>query len=507
MTLPGSLRRAALAAWSGRARPRAVVAAGGFAAGLLSISAAGADQRLVPIASCDGWSFFKWQSSGRTRYHWCTEQEITTIATLINYCIDLDHFSEDEEQKIFEHAVANCVDAISHVLPEPYALLVAQSGAGTGLDDKMAHALSNRLVRYVRSEVPLPYLDKDDEKMLVQCVVALVCESMRVSHRIEVVCQPENAAEVIVNVFMKGPIGVLFEEEERAQLVDTVIGNIKDVPFVPEAVMVRLLNLAIDWVAAHFEEALFGAYREHMMCITLDKLRQHLEQEHETLEHGYARFDLNGNGALDPEEMRVVLVEIGLPLGLKEQRRLCEELDRDGDHLIEIEEIKEAMSKSQILMAPYHGMQMDKEFLSLLEEELGCKEAARKLEPEMAGRVDAGETDGALPPLPTAAKVPTDKASTEGDGVEGEGTEPAEPIADEFHRGEQFVRRVRQRCLALLMRDCGGGEGNLEQSWTSWIAHTTLSASTRASLLLRLIDLVLTSIDTKKLEGVVQRFH
>eukprot|EP01051_Picozoa_sp_SAG22_P032702 SAG22_NODE_13932_length_390_cov_1.068729_1_plen_92_part_10 len=74
-------------------------------------------------------------------------------------------------------------------------------------------------------------------------------------------------------------------------------------------------------------------------------------------------------------------------------------------------------------------------------------------------------------------------------------------------RGEQFARRVRQRCLALLMRDCGGGEGEFEHTWTSWIAHTTLSASTRASLLLWLIDLVLTSIDTKKLEGVVHRFH
>lgn len=500
MILQGSLRIAALAARTGRARPRVAVAAGGFAAGVLSIAVAGADCP-AKIASCDGWSFFGWKSSGRTRYHWCTEQEITTIATLINYCIDLDHFSEAEEQRIFEHAVANCVEAISHVLPEPYALLVAQSGAGAGLNEKMAHALSSRLVKHVRAQVPLPYLDKDDEKMLVQCVVALVCESMRVSHRIEVVCQPENAAEVIVNVFMKGPIGVLFEEEERAQLVDTVIGNIKDVPFVPEAVMVRVLNVAIDWVAAHFEEALFSAYREHMMCIALDKLRQHLEEEHETLEHGFARFDLNGNGALDPEEMRAVLVEIGLPLGLREQRRLCEELDKDGDHLIEIQEIKEAVLKSQILMAPYHGMQMDKEFLQLLEIELGCKEAARKLEPEMAKRVDAGEEDGALPPLPTTAANVPDAEGPEGGGV------AAAPVTDEFHRGEQFARRVRQRCLALLMRDCGGGEGAFKQTWTSWIAHTTLSASTRASLLLRLIDLVLTSIDTKKLEGVVHRFH
>lgn len=38
------------------------------------------------------------------------------------------------------------------------------------------------------------------------------------------VCLPENAAEVIVNVFMKGPIGVLFEEEEREVLAATILG-------------------------------------------------------------------------------------------------------------------------------------------------------------------------------------------------------------------------------------------------------------------------------------------
>eukprot|EP01052_Picozoa_sp_SAG31_P030492 SAG31_NODE_3131_length_4641_cov_1.488771_4_plen_100_part_00 len=88
---------------------------------------------------------------------------------------------------------------------------------------------------------------------------------------------------------MKGPIGVLFEEDERADLVSLIVDSIKGVPFVPDSILSAAVNMAIDWYAKHFEEALFASYREHMMCITLDKLKAHLESEHETLEHGFER--------------------------------------------------------------------------------------------------------------------------------------------------------------------------------------------------------------------------
>lgn len=49
-----------------------------------------------------------------------------------------------QEQLIFEYAVANCVDVISHVLPEPFAQLVTQT-TQQGLDDKMAQVLRLQL--------------------------------------------------------------------------------------------------------------------------------------------------------------------------------------------------------------------------------------------------------------------------------------------------------------------------------------------------------------------------
>jgi hypothetical protein len=43
--------------------------------------------------------------------------------------VDLDHFSEEEEQEIFEHAVDQVVQNIAHILPDPYSDLVSGPAA------------------------------------------------------------------------------------------------------------------------------------------------------------------------------------------------------------------------------------------------------------------------------------------------------------------------------------------------------------------------------------------
>ena len=43
--------------------------------------------------------------------------------------MDLDHFSEEEEQEIFEHAVDQVVQNIAHILPDPYSDLVSGPAA------------------------------------------------------------------------------------------------------------------------------------------------------------------------------------------------------------------------------------------------------------------------------------------------------------------------------------------------------------------------------------------
>eukprot|EP01052_Picozoa_sp_SAG31_P064551 SAG31_NODE_23404_length_505_cov_0.869458_1_plen_69_part_10 len=69
------------------------------------------------------------------------------------------------------------------------------------------------------------------------------------------------------------------------------------------------------------------------------------------MHHGYA-VDLDGDGMLEQGEIHQILREIGLPLGPNEEQRLCEELDRDGDGQVAIEEIQLAIDKADTLLAP-----------------------------------------------------------------------------------------------------------------------------------------------------------
>ena len=125
--------------------------------------------------------------------------------------------------------------------------------------------------------------------------------------------------------------------------------------------------MAIDWVAEHFEgepresrrhfhcpppfalrtslhfvpsprrrcaEALFSSYREHMMCITLEKLRTHLETEHESLEVGFVKFDLVR--ALHTQHARTRTAHSTGPCcpPRSANRRVCPRRGREGGHEI-----------------------------------------------------------------------------------------------------------------------------------------------------------------------------
>eukprot|EP01052_Picozoa_sp_SAG31_P030493 SAG31_NODE_3131_length_4641_cov_1.488771_5_plen_200_part_00 len=181
------------------------------------------------------------------------------------------------------------------------------------------------------------------------------------------------------------------------------------------------------------------------------------------------------------------------------------------DHLIEINEIKAAIQKTEILMAPYHRQRRDQEHLDMLAEELGCISAAKLLEPEIAARAsDLIEKAAENAPETTEAVE-----ASEPDECENlyfavscpHALKYAVLLACRFCRGQIFVRRVRQKCVTLLLRDIGGEAETGGQSWPNWLAHLILSSNTRVTLLLWFTDAVLSNIDTQKLERVVHRFH
>ena len=65
--------------------------------------------------------------------------------------MDLDHFSEEEEQEIFEHAVDQVVQNIAHILPDPYSDLVSgPAAAATRPARRFSQGSSLYREKYVR---------------------------------------------------------------------------------------------------------------------------------------------------------------------------------------------------------------------------------------------------------------------------------------------------------------------------------------------------------------------
>jgi len=91
------------------------------------------------------------------------KQGVVKIATLINALVDMDYFTEEEEQELFEHAVMLVLDKIEEILPSPIMRLVLETDFEDGVDDEMANTMRDRLLEYVKRNVSLPYLDSTDE--------------------------------------------------------------------------------------------------------------------------------------------------------------------------------------------------------------------------------------------------------------------------------------------------------------------------------------------------------
>ena len=158
------------------------------------------------------------------------DRQIEQAVSLLNAILDLDYFTEEEEQLIFRHAVCAVLNAVQHKLPQffqhsqkchlgsallaalpvqdappaenrsllvfsrvqswpiwsvhlttcrPFLGLLREKGHDEGLGEEQARALAERLVELVQREVSLPYLQLKHEWQLVSCVIELLVTAMR----------------------------------------------------------------------------------------------------------------------------------------------------------------------------------------------------------------------------------------------------------------------------------------------------------------------------------------
>lgn len=102
--------------------------------------------------------------------------EISHIATLVNAVVDLEFFNESEEQEIFEDAVAEVLRVLDSVLPHPYKKLVVAASDASGLPDREAEDLKQRLEAHIEANLRLPCLEEPEERRVRMAVVEIIVE-------------------------------------------------------------------------------------------------------------------------------------------------------------------------------------------------------------------------------------------------------------------------------------------------------------------------------------------
>ena len=191
-----------------------------------------------------------------------TPQQVEKIAGLINALVDMEYWTEEEEQLIFEHAVKLVLEAIELMLPRPILMLVIQSDEFDGLDEDSAEILRSRLVEYCKWKLKLPFLDETDEIRVITAVCAVIVESLKKGNSFKNVVEPVNSGELIMDVFVKGSVGLLDEQNKR-EFIQTIADGLQ-IPFLPDAPKIWLVGKMMTEVGMVFEESLLTTYQQRI---------------------------------------------------------------------------------------------------------------------------------------------------------------------------------------------------------------------------------------------------
>ena len=187
---------------------------------------------------------------------------VSKIATMINALVDMDYFTEEEEQEIFEHSVCLVLHEIEKALPEKVIRLILEVDNEDGVEDELAQTLYERLQEHVTRYVSLPYLDETDEARVISAVCKVIVESMKKGRQFDEVVEPVNSGELILDVFIKGSVGI-FDSNNRKEFVDNIVVDL-NIPFLPEGLKRWAVGLMLDAVGDVFESSIIMVYQDRI---------------------------------------------------------------------------------------------------------------------------------------------------------------------------------------------------------------------------------------------------
>merc|ERR1712187_294235 len=110
-------------------------------------------------------------------------------------------------------------------------------GSNTGIPSSLADMLEQRLTRLVRKDVFLPFLDDQDFKRIVHCIVVFVVSGMRRGGHSPHDMSLDEKKHLICTVFMKGVLDKFYDVDETNRLVAAMVGMFESVPFMPTPIL------------------------------------------------------------------------------------------------------------------------------------------------------------------------------------------------------------------------------------------------------------------------------
>ena len=199
-----------------------------------------------------------------------SRREACELARLINLLVDIEGLHEEHEQEIFEFAVIRVLNEVAEALPDAYLEFATRQHhlKWQHLEISRDHtdALCQRLMEHARRRCSLPFLDAADEARVIGAVVVIVSHAMLSGNTIGLLCSPSSAhtRHLVVDVLLKGVMARYFDPAERESMIKAVTVNIKNIPFVPLAIVEHAIDSCVQRVGLHIEAAARDAFRATM---------------------------------------------------------------------------------------------------------------------------------------------------------------------------------------------------------------------------------------------------
>merc|ERR1712137_72473 len=194
-----------------------------------------------------------------------SDTDVKRIATLMNKLVDLDGYTEEEEQLLFEHSVTVCIEQIAPTITIPMWEMLHASRAARNLENSR-DTFRDSIKKCCMDNIFLTFLDEQDKRRVIRCISFILAESMvraqTLSEYTACFNDPQELENIVVKVFISGAMDVFFDDDVRGQLENDITEMIPEIPFIPFPFVLRMVQKGMEVLKGVLDESLPQSYHE-----------------------------------------------------------------------------------------------------------------------------------------------------------------------------------------------------------------------------------------------------